>query len=360
MKKRSDLSLLFHYRQALMGIAALWILMTHEWQIISQNGDFIWETERFIKRIGFCGVDIFLLLSGMGMVFSLEKNSLLRFYYNRLKRIIFPFWIMAAVVAFVDQWDKVFFAKVITGVAFFRINIYSFLWFVPAIITFYLVVPLYYYIFRRAKNKYLFTAVVLEIWLLFSLILKDIMRQDLYGFTNRIPIFIAGVLFGWLCREGKVRFTKGTWAALAVTLLLGLYLAYQTNMNGMEILVPVSNCCIPNFLISISLPLLLAKGFELLGRVRSGRISIFFTRVFGFFGMMSLEFYCVQEWIAKKILAGFVEQYGNAASNLLLLIIVITAGLALYLINKFIVWVIDALVSRCSGRCDRAENYKSA
>lgn len=344
MEKRSDLSLLFRYRSALMGIAALWILMTHEWQIVSQNGDLLFEAERFIKRIGFCGVDIFLLLSGMGMVFSLEKNNLLRFYYNRLKRIILPFWIMASIVAFVDQWDKIFYLKVVTGVAFFRINIYSFLWFVPAIITFYLVVPLYYVLFKRAKNKYLFTLGVLEVWLLISMLLGTTMRQDLYGFTNRIPIFIMGVLFGWLCKEGKVCFTKGAWGVLGATLILGLYLAYQTNMKGMEILVPVSNCCVPNFLISISLPLLLAKGLDLLSKVHGVNwLSGFINRFFAFFGMMSLEFYCVQEWIAKKILPDFVGQYGNAISNLLLLLVVIVCGLSLYLTNKLFVWIFDSL-----------------
>lgn len=32
-KAQNDLSLLFKYRKFLMGFAALWILMTHEWQL---------------------------------------------------------------------------------------------------------------------------------------------------------------------------------------------------------------------------------------------------------------------------------------------------------------------------------------
>lgn len=53
-----------------MGFAALWILFFHEWQILSTPGSLWHEIEYFVKRIGFCGVDIFFLLSGMGMVYS--------------------------------------------------------------------------------------------------------------------------------------------------------------------------------------------------------------------------------------------------------------------------------------------------
>ena len=39
MNEKNDLQLLFQYRGALMGIAALWILVTHEWQIVSFEGE---------------------------------------------------------------------------------------------------------------------------------------------------------------------------------------------------------------------------------------------------------------------------------------------------------------------------------
>lgn len=52
-KAQNDLSLLFKYRKFLMGFAALWILMTHEWQIVTNETSFFFVTENFIKRIGF-------------------------------------------------------------------------------------------------------------------------------------------------------------------------------------------------------------------------------------------------------------------------------------------------------------------
>lgn len=347
MEKKNDLSLLFRYRGVLMGFAALWILMFHEWKLLTPSGTYIYEVGRFVKRIGFCGVDIFLMLSGMGMYFSLEKHSLPRFYYNRLKRILFPFWCMAVIVAVVDKWDKIFTLKVMTGIAFYRISIYSFLWFIPAIISFYILVPLYYSFFKRAKNKIIFTVVVLQIWLLVSMLAATVMRQDLYGFTNRIPIFIIGVLFGYLCKEKQIIFSKAVWVLLGSTLVLGLYLAYQTSMKGMPLLVPVSNCCVPNILISVSLPLLLAKGMDLLlkGKLLRGIHHVLY-RIVAFFGMMSLEFYCVQEWIGRHILADLVKDYGKGIANLLLLAAVTAAGLVLYFANKLFVKIFDAIDNR--------------
>lgn len=109
-------------------------------------------------------------------------------------------------------------------------------------------------------------------------------------------------------------------------------------MNGMQLILPVSNCCIPNFLIAVSLPLLIAKVMDMLCTVKVIKYAdIILIKIFSFFGMISLEFYCVQEWIAKKILPEMVQHADNLLVNLELLIIVSVCGMVLYLINKSIV-----------------------
>ena len=80
-----------------------------------------------------------------------------------------------------------------------------FLWFVPAVITLYLFTPVFYHFFKKAENKYLFFAGFIELWLLFSLMARNVMREDLYGFTNRIPIFVTGFLIGYLCKEKVIK-----------------------------------------------------------------------------------------------------------------------------------------------------------
>lgn len=278
-KAQNDLSLLFKYRKFLMGFAALWILMTHEWQIVTNETSFFFVTENFI-------------------------------------------------------------------ISFYKTNIYLFLWFVPAVITLYLFTPVFYHFFKKAENKYLFFAGFIELWLLFSLMARNVMREDLYGFTNRIPIFVTGFLIGYLCKEKVIKITLRNWLFILLTFILGMYLAYQSNFKGLGLILPVSNCCIPNYLISISLPLLMAKVLDELHSIRGlAIIGKGLNKLIGFWGMMSLEFYCVQEWIATKILPDLLKGGDKLMANVKLLIIVSICGLALYLINKAIVWILD-LVDR--------------
>lgn len=55
-------------------------------------------------------------------------------------------------------------------------------------------------IFLFLSGKVRFTLRMFIIWLIYSLFVRNIMRYDLYGFTNRIPIFIPGILAGCLQR----------------------------------------------------------------------------------------------------------------------------------------------------------------
>lgn len=90
--------LLSKYRTAIMGFAALWILFSHVWLRVFYSIPFLSHIEEFIKKIGFCGVDIFLFLSGLGLTFSIKKHSTKDFYYNRIKRILLPFLIISIII----------------------------------------------------------------------------------------------------------------------------------------------------------------------------------------------------------------------------------------------------------------------
>ncbi len=333
MKEQDGLKLLSRYRGAIMGFAALWIFFYHEWQPMLQATGLAF-TESFVKRIGFCGVDIFLLLSGMGLSYALEKERLHTFYYRRFKRLYLPFLLVGICYLVLKQWDGNTFWGNVTGVNFYRKNMYSFLWFVPAIGSLYLVFPLYYKLFARHQKPITCLAAALAIWLIASIALRDTLRYDLFGFTNRLPVFLVGVYLGWRSRQGTVQFTLGTWILLVFTLACGLYLSWETNFNGYYLLVPVSNCCIPNLLISVSLPFLLAGILDVLQRVKYlGKGSVKFL---GFFGMFSLEFYCVQEAIGFQLMPQMYAAGRSAGViNLVMILTATAAGLLLYLCVKY-------------------------
>lgn len=322
--------LLSKYRGAIMGIAAIWILVFHEWIPISADppeGTFslLSSLEHYVKGIGFCGVDIFLLLSGIGLTFAIKKESLPVFYYRRIRRIILPFLAVAVIRWRVELWDTSLFLGNISGYNFYTKSMYSFLWFVPAIITLYLFFPLYYKLFCQADSKILFTAGSVMLWLLITLLIRDKMRTDLFGFTNRIPVFIIGILFGYLTQNCKtIIFSARTYLFLLITLALGLYLAYLADFLGYELIVPVGNCCLPNCLIAVSLPFLIAKLLNVLEN-RLPFVGKCAAKALGFFGTFSLEFYCVQEWFSDMMMPKLADLGWSALAINLAIFLMVTA-----------------------------------
>ena len=80
------------YSSEIMGIACLWIMLHHNF--------FDWPTaleplERF-ALYGNLGVDLFLLLSGVGLTFAwARKPSLSEFYARRFVRLLVPYVLLA-------------------------------------------------------------------------------------------------------------------------------------------------------------------------------------------------------------------------------------------------------------------------
>ncbi len=303
---RNGFLLLSKYRNAIMGIAALWILCFHAWipvTPIPSEGNFnIFSfLERYIKNIGYCGVDIFLLLSGLGLTFAIKKSSLLKFYYRRLRRIVLPSLVVFIFLWKVFGWSTTEFIQNASGFTFYFKDAECVLWFVPAIVTLYLLFPLYFRFFGKAKNKVLFTAITITVWFIISFVLKDIMRTDLYGFTNRIPVFLIGILFGHITQNNKkIVFKAWTYVLLLITLTAGLILTYFTTLQNVYLILPVGNCFLPNLLIAVSLPFLVAKLLDLAERHLS-KFGKGINVVLGFFGTFTLESYCIQEWFIRII-----------------------------------------------------------
>ena len=70
------------YRSELMGFAILWIMSFH-FEFIQ-----IFPVH-FLTQFGYAGVEIFMVVSGLGLYYSLEKdNNVIHFYKRRFFRII--------------------------------------------------------------------------------------------------------------------------------------------------------------------------------------------------------------------------------------------------------------------------------
>lgn len=137
----SDLrwGLLSKYRTELMGIVCLWVMLHHNF--------FDWPPSLSVlhdfSAYGSLAVDIFLLLSGIGLYFAYEKRPpLLQYYRKRLSRVLVPYLLLTApywlwldvCVGSGSFWQDLF------QVSFpLRREITT--WYVPTITAFYLVYP---------------------------------------------------------------------------------------------------------------------------------------------------------------------------------------------------------------------------
>ena len=288
------------YRNVIMGIATLWILAFHAWIPVFNDPSnpvttILHYIEEYIRKTGFLGVDLFFMLSGMGLTFAIKKDSVPMFYYRRIRRVFLPFFVTALLSWAIRNWTFYEFLGNATGYTFYAKYILTFCWFVPAIITLYLAFPLYYKLFSLAKNKFIFTVIVIAVWLILSVLLHGIMRFDFYGFTNRVPAFIIGILMGDITQsEKKIVFKKKHYLFLLLILLAGIVLGYFYVFEEFEIIVPGSKPLVPGILLSISISFLTAKLMEILER-RVPKFGKAVVSVIGFFGTISLEVYCTYE-----------------------------------------------------------------
>ena len=334
-KRSSDLfAAISAHRRCIMGVAAVFIYIFHKHSQIFQSG-YLATLESCGKKVLFLGVDIFMLLSGLGLTYAIRKQKLVPFWLRRLKRIALPFLLTGAVVAFMEHWDAATVFGNLSGWNFYAKSVYSFLWFFPAIATLYLLFPLYHTLFQRSKAPFVFTGIVLCVWLLASMLLADPLRAvdrlDLYAFTNRIPVFLIGVLFGEIA---QTRTIWVTWLVRVLIVLIGavgFYLEYKTLFKWTALLVPHAQCCIPTLLIAVSLVFICAWIFDLLSRVRVGR---WIRRIFDLLGVISLELYAAQRITQIKWAADL--PWGNiiVLKNLTLFLLTLAIAVALYWINR--------------------------
>lgn len=329
--EKNTFFLISKYRTPIMGIAALWILVFHVWHpVLGEYGN-LGKVEMFIKNTGFCGVDIFLLVSALGLVYAAEKYDLLTFYKRRFWNVYPPFFLAALGIGFFRGWEISEIFRKVFFIGFFTESIYTYLWYVPGILLFYLAFPFYYNLFQKGKNKYIFTGLGIIIWYLLSMTLNGILRPDFYGLTNRIPVFLVGILIGWLSKNKSISFNGLMWIACVTMLLSGIYLMYLTNYKDMYLLVPTSNCCVPNFFTAISLSFILAQIFDFMEGKTVGKVLL---KILSFFGSLSLPLYCIQEYLHTDITENPPTDNVLLLNSILFLCIIL-AGAGLQVVCKW-------------------------
>lgn len=282
-----NLADLSRYRGELMGAAMLFIMAFH--LPLSQHSDFYG-----LYRMGNIGVDMFLFLSGVGLWYSWTKRpELLNFWAKRAVRI-YPIWIIIAALHYLPRcfqagsgaasWAA-FIGDVLFNRTFWTDGDLSF-WFVPAILSLYVVAPFYMSLIRR-HPVYRWLPVVMLVWC-FAVEYVPLLRREFFHLAilwQRLPIFFLGVNMAESIRRKDTIEQQGWWLVIVLFVASAAAAIFleQTRHGRMPLLV-IRLLYIP---MTICGMLLLTRLFAVL--------PAWADRALRFVGGVSLECYLVHE-----------------------------------------------------------------
>lgn len=300
VKSPLSLSLLSTFRTELMGFAAIWVYLFH-CQLhcniqIPILGYFTWY--------GYGGVDIFLLLSGVGLYYSYSKDpSTLHFYRKRLSRI-FPTYILIVTIYQLITYKYTIpeYILNITTIAYW-VSPHAYDWYIPTLILLYLLFPILFRGIIKKPRATLLLVIVLSITLTISL--HGVSTSFMKNLTlPRFPIFVLGVFLGKLIKSGRILTgrTKNILLSLlpiSFFLLLGyLHISAILHLDsGYEVL---------NYFMFFIAPLLCICLVFVFCRMNRNNIILRFLRLNG---KLSLEVYLIHAYIVINgiVLSNYFE-----------------------------------------------------
>lgn len=275
-------NILSKYRKELMGLATIAVVIFHFFEMVGKNIEEVDIITRFlynIGRYGYMGVEVFLLLSGMGCYYSLKrKNDIKLFIKKRLKKVLVPYFLFSVpfwfyIDVFIDKYETKFILDIF-NITFFKGN--RLYWYVVLIVAMYFIVPVLFYLFDKDNKVRKVSFYCLEfLVLIFSVIL--FIRYNSYFKVlqvalTRVPSFIFGVYIGKNIYEKK----NISPLMLFITVFSLFFIDYKfPNVLLMRY---------ANFIQAIGLSLLVAQFMDIVNanRIRKGLC---------FIGAYSLEIY---------------------------------------------------------------------
>lgn len=197
------------YRNELFGLSIISIMIFHFLEDIKTytSGGILYNiADVYYMLFASIGVEVFLFLSGMGLFFSMKKNSdTKQFYIKRFKRLCFPYiliggcyWIIRDfIILKLSVLDFLLDFSMLSFLLQGRKNI----WFVAFIILMYLIYPIIFKCLnqKNKKKKIAYFLLMLFIWGLF-MAATVVFFRNVYSNIEiavwRIPIFIFGAYMG--------------------------------------------------------------------------------------------------------------------------------------------------------------------
>lgn len=197
-------SVLSRYRSELMGVAMLWVMLFHSFDL--ELGHVVLQA---VRRMGFGGVDIFILLSAMGLTLSLCKGEqgYAVFMKRRATRILPAYFaVMVPYTLFLilaqgAPLSALFFNS--TLLYYWVRSAGRFNWYIAGAMTFYAITPFCFRRWRDSRDRTKLTALCVAV----AVVVIEILIYDNYwnymDVLYRVPIFFLGLLMGFYVKEGR-------------------------------------------------------------------------------------------------------------------------------------------------------------
>jgi len=343
---RTPLELVSHYRSAIMGAAALFILLYHCW--IRQNLQ-LWilpVVENRLLSMGFIGVEMFLFLSGMGLTAAIGKyDNVWQFYGKRVRRMALPYLFAVLLYTWRRGQGVREFLLLATGYVHVTEGITALLWYVPAAMMLYAVFPLYHRFLTRSRNETVFTLNAIGIWLILLLAFANVVRSDLWVFLHRIPVFLLGILAGRMRLTRRVEFTPAHWLGAVIAMVLGFETTRMAAI-GKITLFPEAVYSIEAAVLGIALVLLIGALCWQLDACKGllGKLTRLCTALLAGIGRFSLELYCIHQWINGEIYRCLDGRISTLAINAVTILCNLAAAWLLLRAEKAVLKCFDRAV----------------
>lgn len=324
------------FRGEIMGVAILIVVLFHV--SLSRHSMFFG-----LRRMGNVGVDIFFLVSGLGLWFSWTKlmaskafgTALSTFYKRRLLRI-YPVWLLVAGFFYIQDYlgPHKYSTSLVDLCGDILINWDFWLhdeltfWYVPAIMMMYLFAPFYMELIRK-HPVYRWIPAVMMVWCVAVQWVAPIHQAvgHIEIFWSRVPIFLIGINIGECIRRKDTMEGSAIWLLLVTfALSLGTCIYLEQVLHGKFPLFIERMVYIP---MTITGVMLLAMLFS--------KMPKWINRIFSFVGGISLEIYLVH----CQFVLNPIEKHHLGYWPTFLLVIAITIPIA---------WLLQKLVDMITKR----------
>lgn len=330
------------YRTQIMGIATIFITLCHTTFSISGMGKELYSI--FISRFMQCGVDIFLLVSGLGCFYSFANNpSVGGFYKKRIIRLFIPFTVYvlfhSLILLLLKNGSVADFLYNFSIVPFFISGNLS-CWFIGAIIVLYAIFPLLYKLVTHSHYLTFFiTGCILFIVLIpFWRLLPNNIQVIREIFLVRISVFMIGIVIGDCLYNHKLQFINHKIIIFTFFISFILFIinvVYNTNdtwIYSRALFLPIST----------SVVVLISNLFDKI-KLEKRKYNSFFI----FWGNISLEMYLIFERALRltsdylprprAIFSLLSEQIISVIVNVLAITIAVLVSVILSKISRLII-----------------------